>query len=303
MITIIGSGRVGSSIAFNILVKSLDNILLIDIVKGLPQGEALDLEHAACMLDLDVKVSGSNEFSDMEGSDIVIISAGSARKPGMTRLDLLKTNYKIVKEISQNIAKYAKDSKVIVVTNPLDVMTYVALKFTEFEMNRVLGMGGMLDASRLKYLITSKLCVSRKNVKAMVIGEHGENMLPLANQALVENIPLKKFVSDDEINEIVEKTRGAAIEVISLKGSTFHAPGACVAELAEAIIKNERRLLPVSCYLEGEYGVNGICIGVPAIIGKDGVEEIVEIELNDKERDVFMKGVETIRNAIKELGI
>jgi malate dehydrogenase len=303
-ITIIGSGKVGAYAALSCGLRELGkNVLLLDIVQGLPQGEAMDINHQLAERGSDCKVSGSNNYEDMKGSGIVVLVAGVGRKPGMTRMDLLRTNASIVKDVASKIATYAKDSKLIVVTNPLDPMTYLVLKKTDVKKNNVMGMGGMLDLSRFKNFIADITKVSRDSVHAMVIGEHGENMLPLIRFSSAGGIPLNQFISKQDAIEIFEKTRKVAIEVISLKGATVFAPGNAITTMIEAIIKDKRLVIPVSTLLEGEYGTTGICIGVPAIIGASGVEKIIEVKLDDFERDIFYKGVNSVKEAVNALQI
>ncbi|GBC74932.1 Malate dehydrogenase [archaeon HR06] len=280
----------------------MDDINLIDIVEGLPQGEALDLSHMASKLGSDVKVRGSNDFSSMKDSNLVIITAGLARKPGMTRMDLLNKNFEIVKGICEKVKDYTPKAKILMVTNPLDVMTYVALKVTGFDKSKVFGMGGLLDSSRFAQFISQHLGISRKSIQALVIGEHGENMLPLIRYSSIGGIPLTFFLKEEERRKIMELTVKVAAEVIALKGATVHAPAFAVAKMVEAVVKDTKEVLPLSTYLEGEYGVKGICIGVPAILGKEGVERIIELELNSEERSIFNRVVETIRRAIREIG-
>ncbi|HKW03758.1 MAG TPA: malate dehydrogenase [Nitrososphaerales archaeon] len=301
MIGLVGSGRVGSTLAMILAQRNVDDITLVDIIQGLPQGEALDLGHMSAELGVDVKIKGSNDYSALSGAEIVVVTAGLARKPGMTRMDLLLKNAGIIKGVSQEIAKYAPDSKIIMVTNPMDAMTYVALKTTGFGKKRVFGMGGMLDLSRFKQLLCEDLRVSRSSVNALVIGEHGESMTPLPSFTSVNGIPLKNFLSESQISADIEKTRKVAAEVIALKGATFYAPANGIARMVEAIHYDKKALLPVSAYLEGEYGVSGICIGVPAIIGGEGVEKIVELDLFGEEKASFEKGVSTLKEAIASL--
>jgi malate dehydrogenase len=225
------------------------------------------------------------------------------RKPGMTRMDLLRTNASIVKDVASKIETYAKDSKLIVVTNPLDPMTYLVLKKTGVKKNNVMGMGGMLDLSRFKNFIADTTKVSRDSVHAMVIGEHGENMLPLIRFSSVGGIPLNQFISNQDATNIFEKTRKVAIEVISLKGATVFAPGNAITTMVEAIIKDKKLVIPVSTLLEGEYGATGICMGVPAVVGAGGVERVIEVKLDDFEHDIFYKGVNSIKEAINALQI
>ncbi len=300
-ITVIGSGKVGASAALNCGLRELDDLLLLDIVQGLPQGEAMDINHQLSERGLDSIARGSNNYEDMRGSDYVVLVAGVGRKPGMTRMDLLKTNAGIVKDVASKIAMYAKDATVIVVTNPLDPMTYLALKTVGSAKNKVMGMGGMLDLSRFKSFIQEATGFSRDSIHAMVISEHGENMLPLTRYSSIGGIPLHDFISKDKAQEVFDKTKKVAADVIALKGATVYAPGNAVATMIESMSKDKKMVIPVSAYLEGQYGVSDICIGVPAVIGKDGVEKIVELKLEGFEQDVFNKGVASVREAIKAL--
>jgi malate dehydrogenase len=302
-ITIIGSGKVGAYAALSCGLRELGNVVLLDIVQGLPQGEAMDINHQLSERGSDSKISGSNNYEDMKGSEIVVLVAGVGRKPGMTRMDLIKTNASIVKDVTSKIETYAKDAKLIVVTNPLDPMTYLVLKKTGVKKNNVMGMGGMLDLSRFKHFIAASTKVSRDSIQAMVIGEHGENMLPLVRFSSVGGIPLNQFISNQDAEEIFEKTRKVAIEVISLKGATVFAPGNAITTMVEAIIKDKKLVIPVSTLLDGEYGASGICIGVPAVIGANGVERIIEVNLDDLEQDIFNKGVNSVKEAVNALQI
>ena len=302
-ITIIGSGKVGASAALHCGLRELDDVLLLDIVQGLPQGEAMDINHQLSERGIDCYVQGSNDYHDMQGSDIVVLVAGIGRKPGMTRMDLLKTNSGIVGEVAQQIREYADECKLIVVTNPLDPMTFVALKQTGFRKNMVMGMGGMLDLSRFKNFISEALEISRGSIHAMVIGEHGENMLPLIRFSSIAGIPLQEFLSDGQTSEILEKTRNVAAQVISAKGATTHAPGNAIATIAEAIIRDKKSVIPVSTFLDGEYGAHNLCIGVPAVIGSNGLDKIIELRLNDYEKKIFNKGVLDVKEAIQSIGL
>ncbi len=302
MITIVGSGKVGSSIALQAGMREIDGeILLIDIIKGLPQGEAMDINHTLAEQGRDTIVRGSNEYADMQGSDIVVIVAGVGRKPGMTRMDLLNTNAGIVRDVARKVGEYAKGSIVVTVTNPLDPMTYITLKATDFKPNRVMGMGNLLDLSRFRSFIADELKVSRRSIQALVIGEHGENMLPLVRYSSIAGIPLTQLISNEKAKELVEKTRKVAAEVIALKGATIYAPANAVVEMLDAISNDRRVVMPVCAYTDGKYGVNDICIGVPAVIGREGIEEIIEVELNDEERTIFENGVNAVREAIRSL--
>jgi malate dehydrogenase len=303
-ISIIGSGKVGAYAALNCGLRELGNVTLLDIIQGLPQGEAMDINHQLAERGSDCRATGSNNYEDLKGSDIVVLVAGVGRKPGMTRMDLLKTNASIVGDVASKIANYAKDSKLIVVTNPLDPMTYLLLKKTSFKKNDVMGMGGMLDLSRFKNFIAESANVSRDSIRAMVIGEHGENMLPLIRYSSIGGIPLNHFISSEQdAKELFEKTRKVAIEVITLKGATVFAPGNAITTMVEAIIKDKRLVIPVSTLLEGEYGASGICIGVPAVVGARGVEKIIEVKLDSFEQDIFSKGVSSVKEAVNALQI
>ncbi len=303
MIGIVGSGRVGSTLAMLLVQRNVDDITLVDIIEGLPQGEALDLSHMAAEIGVDVEITGSNDYSALAGSDIVVVTAGLARKPGMTRMDLLTKNAGIIKSVSEQVAKHAPNCILVMVTNPLDAMTYVALKTTKFPRSRVMGMSGMLDLSRFKELLSQSLHVSRASINALVVGEHGESMTPLPSYTSVNGIPLTTLLSQEQISTAIEKTRQVAAEVIRLKGATFYAPANGIARMVEAIHYDKKMVLPLSTYLEGEYGVSGICIGVPVIVGKDGVEKILEVKLSGTEKESFDRGVSTLKEAIATVQI
>ena len=300
MITIIGAGRVGSSTAMRIADMNLDDVLILDIVEGLPRGEALDISQSC---NFDVKVSGSNDFSDMRGSKIVISTAGMARKPGMTRLDLMTKNTEITRSVAAKIKEHAPDSIVIQVANPMDLMAFVQREGTGFPRERVIGMGGMLDTQRFSYFVSDHFNVSPRHVESLVMGEHGDSMVPVASQVRVDGRPLSEMAGPDEINSIIERTRKAGAEVIALKGSTFYAPSRAIAVMAEAIVKDTGKVFPTSVYLQGEYGVSGIYAGVPARLGKGGVQEVVELDLDDGERKAFIDSCGILRGKAKELGL
>ena len=304
MITIIGSGKVGGDTALFTALKKLDDqILLLDIAKGLPQGEAMDINHALSELGIDVQVRGSNDYAEMKGSDIVIVVAGSGRKPGMTRMDLLKINAGIVKSVVENIKTYANDSMIIPVTNPLDPMAYITYKTSGFERNRVFGMGGMLDLSRFKQFIHEATGYSRNSIRALVVGEHGENMMPLPRFSSVSGIPLTSILAKEKLDELVQNTKGVAAKVIELKGATVHAPGNAISAMIESVIRDQKQVIPVATYLDGEYGHSDVTIGVPAVIGKNGVEKIIELDFNDNEKQLFDKAVTNVKNALSQVDI
>ena len=301
VISIIGSGKVGASAALNCALRELDDILLLDIIQGLPQGEAMDINHQLSERGIDCIVRGSNNYEDLKGSEFVVLVAGVGRKPGMTRMDLLKTNARIVRDVATKIATYAQDAILIVVTNPLDPMTYLALKTTGITKNKVIGMGGMLDLSRFKSYIHDVTNVSRDSIQAMVIGEHGENMLPLIRFSSVGGIPLNEFISKEKTIEVLENTKKIAADVIALKGATVYAPGNGVATMIEAVIKDKKSVIPASTLLQGEYGADNVCIGVPTVIGANGVEKIIELKLDSYEQNVFNEGINSLKEAIKSL--
>ena len=304
MITIIGSGKVGGDAALFSALKRLDDqILLLDVVEGLPQGEAMDINHMLSEQGIDVEVKGSNNYEDMRGSNVVVVVAGSGRKPGMTRMDLLKINASIVKSVVGNIKKYADDSMIIPVTNPLDPMAYITYKVSGFDRNRVFGMGGMLDLSRFRQFIHEATGHSRDSIRALVIGEHGENMLPLPRFSSVSGIPLPSLLSKEKMDELVKNTKQVAAKVIELKGATVHAPGNAISAIVESVVRDRKQVIPVATYLDGEYGHSDVTIGVPAVIGKKGVEKIVELDLNDEENQVFEKAVESVKGAISGIEI
>ena len=304
MITIIGSGKVGGDAALFSALKLLDDqILLLDVAEGLPQGEAMDINHMLSEQGIDVEVKGSNNFADMKGSNIVVVVAGSGRKPGMTRMDLLKINATVVKSVVENIKKYANDSIIIPVTNPLDPMAYVTYKVSGFDRSRVFGMGGMLDLSRFRQFIHEATGHSRDSIRALVIGEHGENMLPLPRFSSVSGIPLSSLLPKQKLDELVQNTKQVAAKVIELKGATVHAPGNAISAMIESVVRNRKQVIPVATYLDGEYGHTDVTIGVPAVIGKNGVEKIIELELNDEERQVFDTGIQSVKSAISGIQI
>ena len=299
MITIIGAGKVGGDAAlFSALRRLDDEILLLDIAEGLPQGEAMDLNHMLSEQGIDVDVKGSNNYEDMRGSKIVVVVAGAGRKPGMTRMDLLKINAGVVKSVVENVKKFADNALLIPVTNPLDPMAYITYKTSGFEKSRVFGMGGMLDLSRFKQFIHEATNTPRKEIDAMVIGEHGENMLPLTRFAKVSGEPLPSKLPKEKLDEIFTLTKNVAAEVIKLKGATVHAPGNAISSIIDNVVNVKKQVMPVATYLDGEYGHSDVTIGVPAVIGKNGVEKILELELNDEEKEWFNKGIDSVKNAL-----
>jgi malate dehydrogenase len=258
----------------------------------------MDLNHMLSEQGVDVRVRGSNDYSDMKGSDVVVVVAGSGRKPGMTRMDLLKINAGIVKDVVENIKKYADNSIIVPVTNPLDPMAHITYKTSGFEAGRIVGMGNMLDLSRFIQFIHEATGYSRDSIRALVIGEHGENMLPLPRFSTVAGMPLSSILTKEKLDQLVQDTRGVAAKVIELKGATVHAPGNAVSAIVEAILKNRRKVIPVATPLSGQYGHSDVTIGVPAVIGRKGVEKIVELDLLPEEKEWFDKGANGIKSAL-----
>lgn len=298
MISIIGAGKVGSASAFDILRLGISDVVLIDIAGELAKGEALDMMQAAPAIEFDGNVKGTNDFSRMEGSEVTVIVAGAGRKPGMTRLDLFNVNSKIVKSVVKEVVKYAPECKLMVVTNPVDTMTYVAYKESGFERNRVFGIGNILDTMRFRSYIATELNVSREDIRALVIGEHGDSMVPLVDYATVSGIPIKDLLKKEQIEKIVNLTRASGADVIKLKGATTYAPAVVIAVTVDAVLRGRNRVMSVSTFLQGEYGLSDISIGVPVVLGKNGVERILELELNPEAKRQFKKSASIIKDTI-----
>jgi len=301
MISIIGAGKLGSSAAFNILRYRTSDVVLVDIFEDLAKGEALDMMQAAPAIEFDGKIKGTSSFKEIRGSELVIVVAGEARKPGMTRIDLMNKNAKIVKSVVKEVARYAPECKLMIVTNPVDIMTYVAYKESGFDRNRVFGMGNVLDALRFRSYIASELGVSREDVRALVIGEHGDSMVPFTECASISGIPVECLLSKKQIKKVTDLTVSSGSDVIKLKGSTTYAPAAVIAIMADAVVRGRNRVMGVSTYLNGEYGFSDVSIGVPVVLGKNGVEKILELEFTRETRKRFENSVATIKNAMKEL--
>jgi len=302
-ISIIGGGNVGATAALRLTQKSIGEIVLVDKVPGLAQGKAYDLEDAQALLKCSYNIHGTDKIEDIKNSDIVVVTAGLPRKPGMTREELLQKNADILKDVCLNVKKLAPDSVLIIVTNPLDLMTYLALKLTGFKPNRVLGMGVTLDAARFANLISKELKIPNTDVNATVISSHGEGMLPLPRFTTIKGVSLDEFIDEQKIKELVQKTVLRGAEIVSLlgSGSAYFAPSAAIAELVEAVAKDEKKNLGVSAYLNGEYGIENICTGVVCRIGRQGIEKIVELELNKEERQALVNSAESIRKNLELL--
>lgn len=304
-ITIVGAGNVGATAAHWAAAKELADVVLIDVVEGVPQGKALDLMEAGPIEGFDTQVIGTNDYADTAGSDVIIITAGIARKPGMSRDDLLRTNYSIVKSVTEQALAASPDAYVIVVTNPVDVMTYVAHHVSGLPHHRVMGQAGVLDSTRFRTFLAMELGVSVQDVSAFVMGSHGDEMVPLVRYSYAGGIPIELLIPKDRLDAIVERTRKGGGEIVSLlkTGSAFYAPGASVIEMAEAILKDKKRILPTIAHLDGEYGERDIYAGVPVILGAGGVERVIEIELTEDEKVAFARSVEAVRGPLKTLDL
>ena len=299
----IGAGNVGATAAQYCLEQELGDVVLTDIIEGFPQGKALDMTEAGPIRGYSSRATGTNDYADIAGSDLVIVSAGLPRKPGMTRLDLLEKNAQIVGGICESIKEHAPDSTVIIVTNPLDVMVYLAYKKLGFPAKRVIGMAGCLDSSRMRSFVAMELNVSMKSVDTMVLGSHGDDMVPLPRYTTVSGIPITKLLPQDKIDAIVERTRKGGGEIVSLlkTGSAFYAPAASVVRMAQSILRDERQLLPCAALLTGQYGLDDVYMGVPCILGKGGVEEILELDISDAEKASLHASAEEVRTGISAL--
>ena len=296
-ITIIGAGNVGATCAHWAAAKELGDIVLVDIVEGMPQGKALDLFQASPIEDYDAKLVGTNSYEDTADSDVVIITSGIPRKPGMSRDDLIQTNVKIVATVTEQVAKTSPNAVLILVSNPLDAMVYTAWKTSGFPTDRVVGQAGILDISRYKAFIAEEVGCSVEDISALLMGGHGDTMVPLPRYTTICGIPVTQFIPGGKLDEIVTRTRNGGAEIVGLlkTGSAYYAPAAASVQMAEAIIKDKKRILPCAAYCDKEYDVGGYFVGVPCMLGAGGVEKIIEVELDDKEREMFNKSVEHVK--------
>ena len=303
-ITVVGAGHVGEVCAQRLAEKELcREVVLIDIIEGIPQGKGLDQWESAPVEGFDTRVTGANDYGPAEGSDLFIVTAGIARKPGMSRDDLLRTNAGIVRSVGEQIAMVAPDAVVIVVSNPLDVMAYVAKQATGFPRERVIGMAGVLDTARFRSFIALELDVSVEDVQAMVLGGHGDTMVPLVSYTSVSGIPVSHLIPRDRLEALIERTRNGGAEIVGyLKtGSAYYAPSAAAVQMAEAVVRNKRRILPAAAYLEGEYGHDGIYLGVPCKLGEGGLQEVIEVPLSDAEAAALAKSADHVRGTMAHL--
>ncbi len=304
-ITVVGAGFVGATAAHWAALKELGDVCLIDIVEGMPQGKGLDLRQASPIEGFDSNVVGTNDYADTADSDIVIITAGLPRKPGMSRDDLLAKNTEIVKGVTEQVAKYSPDAVIIVVANPLDAMVYVAHKVSGFAPNKVVGMAGVLDSARFRTFISMELDVSVEDINAFVLGGHGDSMVPLPRYSTVAGIPLPDLLPAERIEAMVQRTRDGGAEIVGLlkTGSAFFAPSAAAVEMAESILKDKKRILPCAAYCDQEYGVGGYFVGVPVKLGAKGVEQVIEIPLLPEEKAAFEKSVEAVKGLVQKIQV
>ncbi|MCU0589540.1 MAG: malate dehydrogenase [Syntrophobacteraceae bacterium] len=304
-ITVVGGGFVGATCAHWVAAKELADVVLVDIIEGMPQGKGLDLLEAGPVEGFDVSVIGTNDYADTANSDLVIITAGIARKPGMSRDDLIGINTGIVKDVTANIVKHSPNAFLIVVSNPLDAMVYVAHQVSGLPTNRIVGMAGVLDSARFRTFIALELGVSVKDIQAFVLGGHGDTMVPLPRYTTVSGIPIPDLMSAERIEALVDRTRKGGGEIVNLlkTGSAFFAPSASAVQMAEAILKDQKRILPCAAYCDKEYGVGGYFVGVPTLLGAGGVEKIVEIQMTSEEKGAFDRSVQAVRDLVKGLKI
>ncbi len=302
-ITIVGVGHVGATTAQLAAYKELGDVVLIDIIEGVPQGKGLDLQESAPLELFDSNITGTNDYKDTANSDVVVITAGVPRKPGMTREDLLNTNVKIVKSVTEQIAKYSPNAFVIVVSNPLDAMCYVAMKVGNFPRHRIVGLSGVLDSARMRSFISMELNVSMDDVHAMVLGLHGDSMVPLLRYSTVSGISITEFMSKEKIEKIIERTKNGGGEIVNLlkTGSAYYAPGSAIVQMIESILKDKKRILPCAAYLDGEYGMKGVFMGVPLKLGIKGIDEIIQLKLTDDEIASLHKSAEEGKKTIGQI--
>lgn len=302
-ISIIGAGNIGATAAHWAASKELGDVVLVDIVEGVPQGKGLDLFQASPVEGFDARITGTNSYEETKDSDVVIITAGLPRKPGMSRDDLLATNAKIVSQCATNAAKFSPNSIIIVISNPLDAMCTVAMRASGFPKNRVVGMAGILDTARYRAFLADAINVSVEDIQALVLGGHGDAMVPLISYTVVSGIPITQLIAKDKLDAIVDRTRKGGGEIVGLlkSGSAFYAPSAAGIQMAEAIIKDKKRILPCAAYLEGEYGLEGIFVGVPVLLGKDGIEKILEVELSAEEKEALKQSAAGVQELVDKL--
>lgn len=304
-VTVVGAGAVGATVAQYLVLKELSDVVMVDIIEGLPQGKGLDLLEAGPIEGYDVQIVGTNGYQETANSDIVVITAGLARKPGMSRDDLLFKNAEIVGGVVEHVVKHSPNAILIVVSNPLDAMTQLTLKKSGLPRHQVMGMAGVLDSARFRTFIAKELGVSVEDVRAFVLGGHGDTMVPLPRYSTVAGIPITELLPSERIEALVKRTREGGTEIVSLlkTGSAFYAPGSAVVEMVEAILKDKKKILPCCVYLEGEYGISGLCVGVPVKLGGSGVEEIIQIRLTPEEEEALKRSAQAVKDLVDKLGI
>jgi len=300
-ISLIGAGQIGGTLAHLISIKELADVVLFDVAEGLAKGKALDISQSTSVDGYDINLVGTNNYEDTKNSDVIIITAGVPRKPGMTRDDLLGTNLKIIKEVAKGVKNYSPNAFVICITNPLDIIVMAFQKYSGFSSKKVVGMAGILDSSRFKYFLSNELSVPVKKIKTLVLGGHGDTMVPMPNHTTIDSKPLKKLIDEKKLEEIIDRTRKGGAEIIKFleKGSAFYAPAAAGVEMAESYLKNLKKELPCAAYLNGEYGFKDIYAGVPVIIGSHGVEKVIEIKLEGKEKENFATSINAVKDLLK----
>jgi len=300
-ITLIGAGQIGGTLAHLISIKELGDVVLFDVAEGFAKGKALDISQSTSVDGFNINLTGTSNYKDTKDSDVIIITAGVPRKPGMTRDDLLETNLKIIKQVGEGIKNTSPNAFVICITNPLDIMVMALQKYSGLPTNKVVGMAGILDSSRFKYFLSQELNIPVNKINTLVLGGHGDTMVPMPNHTTVNGKPLKELIKNDRLESIIERTRKGGAEIIKLlqKGSAFYAPAASGVQMAESYLKDLKQTLPCAAYLNGEYGVSDLYAGVPVIIGKKGVEKIIEINLSDIEKEQFNLSIQAVRNLYK----
>src|ERR1700687_1198225 len=302
-ITIVGGGNVGASCAVNLAYKELGDVVLVDVVEGVPQGKGLDMLQSGPIEGYDVRITGANDYAPTADSDVVVITAGLARKPGMSRDDLLLANHEVVKGVTEQIVKYSPNSIIVLVPNPLDAMCWTAFKTSKFPKSRVIGMAGVLDSARFRTFIAQELDVSVENVTAVVMGGHGDTMVPVVRLSGVSGLPLTELIAPDKLAAIVDRTRNGGAEIVKyLKtGSAYYAPSAAAVEMVESLLKDKKKVLPCAALLEGEYGINGLFVGVPVKLGRNGIEKIYELQLNAEEKAMLAKSASAVQELVDVL--
>ena len=302
-VTVVGAGNIGGTVALHLALRNYTDVALVDIVEGLPQGKALDILESGPIERFDASVIGTNNYEDTEGSDIAVITSGKPRQPGMDRSELLNDNQEIVSSVTEQLVEHSPECIIIVVANPLDAMCHVVIETSGFPRERVVGMAGILDTARYRTFIAQELGASVRDVFALVLGGHGDTMVPLPSMATVSGVPITQMLSQEQVDEIVQRTRQGGAEIVDLlgSGSAFYAPAAAIAEMIDAILLDQKRILPCAAYLQGEYGINDLFVGVPVKLGAEGVEEVIELDLTDEEREDLEHSADDVRQMVEVL--